>query len=123
MGALRYRNGRRHNLDAGTGQEYALTRLHEVTQEAKAAGMSKKDLRAVISATFKADSVRYGDVPKGVTGLVKGWPKPAAKGILSSQYPLIPVQAIPSSLQVPSRARQRARPWPVELGLWQVAQR
>lgn len=45
--------------------------LHEVTQEAKATGMSKKDLQEIISATLKADSVPYGDVPKAVMGLVK----------------------------------------------------
>lgn len=45
--------------------------LHEVTQEAKATGMSKKDLQEIISATLKADSVPYGDVPKSVMGLVK----------------------------------------------------
>lgn len=45
--------------------------LHEVTQEAKAAGMSKKNLQEIINATFKADSVPYEDVPEAVMGLAR----------------------------------------------------
>lgn len=46
--------------------------LHQTALEAKAAGMSKKDLREVISVTLKTDSVLYGDVPKAVMALAKG---------------------------------------------------
>lgn len=46
-------------------------RLHEVAQEAKAAGISKKDLTAVINKSLASDSAPYGDVPSAVMALAK----------------------------------------------------
>ena len=45
--------------------------LHEVTQEAKAAGIDKKELSQIISKSFGSDSSPYGEVPKAVMSLAK----------------------------------------------------
>ncbi len=43
----------------------------EVTQEAKAAGVSKKDLGEIITKSFSHDLSPYADVPKNVLALAK----------------------------------------------------
>ena len=48
-----------------------LERLHEVTQEAKAAGMKKGDLTDVLSKSFATESSPYGEVPKDVRAILK----------------------------------------------------
>ena len=45
--------------------------LHEVAQEAKAAGIPKKDLVELIGKSFASDSTPYGDVPPSVTAVIK----------------------------------------------------
>ena len=45
--------------------------LHEVTQEAKAAGIDKKELSQIISKSFGSNSSPYGEVPKAVMSLAK----------------------------------------------------
>ena len=47
-------------------------RLHEVTQEAKAAGMSKAKIGAMIAKSFAIDASPYGEVPNAVLALAKG---------------------------------------------------
>ena len=47
-------------------------RLHEVSQEAKASGMSKTQIGAVISKSFAIEGSPYGEVPKAVLALAKG---------------------------------------------------
>ena len=47
-------------------------RLHEVTQEAKAAGMSKTQLGTAISKSFAIEASPYGGVPKAVLALARG---------------------------------------------------
>jgi GntR family transcriptional regulator len=44
-------------------------RVHEVVQEAKAAGMPKKFLNEVLSRSLASQSELYGDVPKEVIAL------------------------------------------------------
>jgi GntR family transcriptional regulator len=46
-------------------------RLHEVTQEAVASGMSKKSIRDALSVCFDTDSPVYGEAPKKVMALAK----------------------------------------------------
>ena len=46
-------------------------RLHEVTQEAKAAGISKRDIGEVITKSFSYDVSPYAEVPKDVLALAK----------------------------------------------------
>jgi len=50
----------------------AIERLHEVTQEARAAGMKKGELTDAISKSFAAKGSPYGDVPKAVLAMAKG---------------------------------------------------
>ncbi|MEK7793141.1 MAG: GntR family transcriptional regulator [Candidatus Hydrogenedentota bacterium] len=45
--------------------------LHEVVQEAKAAGIAKKDLTEVVNKSFAADAELYGEVPAEVLALAK----------------------------------------------------
>lgn len=45
--------------------------LHEVAQEAKAAGISKSELNEVIGKSFSSDSSPYGEVPTSVLSLLK----------------------------------------------------
>ncbi len=49
-----------------------IERLHEVVQEAKAAGMKKGKLVAALNKSFAAKGSPYGDVPKAVLALAKG---------------------------------------------------
>ncbi len=51
--------------------ERVIRRVHEVVQEAKAAGMPKKFLTDVISKSFSSDGELYADPPKDVLALVK----------------------------------------------------
>lgn len=46
-------------------------RIHEVVQEAKAAGIPKKFLNTIVSKSLNTDSELYGDTPKEVTALLK----------------------------------------------------
>ncbi len=48
-----------------------IKRVHEVVQEAKAAGLSKKFLTDIISKSLAIESELYGDVPKEVVALIK----------------------------------------------------
>jgi GntR family transcriptional regulator len=48
-----------------------VTHLHEVVQEAKAAGLGKKDLGTVVTASMDSDATVYGDVPASVMKLSK----------------------------------------------------
>ena len=50
---------------------HIISRLHEVVQEAKAAGISKKDIVEVISKSYSVDSTPYGEVPASVMALTK----------------------------------------------------
>jgi len=49
-----------------------IERLHEVVQEAKAAGMKKARLVEAITKSYAAIGSPYGDVPKAVLALAKG---------------------------------------------------
>ena len=46
-------------------------KLHEVTQEAKASGMSKKDVANVVNKSFSIDASPYGETPKALLALAK----------------------------------------------------
>lgn len=46
-------------------------KLHEVTQEAKAAGMSKKEVGTVVGKSFAIDSSPYGETPQSLLSLAK----------------------------------------------------
>lgn len=46
-------------------------RIHEVVQEAKAAGIPKKFLNDIVSKSLNTDSELYGDTPKEVTAMLK----------------------------------------------------
>ncbi len=46
-------------------------RVYEVVQEAKAAGISKKDLQEVITKSLASDADIYGEVPKEIAKLAK----------------------------------------------------
>jgi GntR family transcriptional regulator len=48
-----------------------VTHLHEVVQEGKAAGLAKKELTVVVSASIASDSTPYGEVPDSVMKLAK----------------------------------------------------
>ena len=48
-----------------------INRLHEVTSEAKAAGMPKKDIAEVIDKSFSLDSPLYGETPPTLLTLAK----------------------------------------------------
>jgi GntR family transcriptional regulator len=48
-----------------------VTHLHEVVQEGKAAGLGKKELTVVVSASIASDSTPYGEVPDSVMKLAK----------------------------------------------------
>ena len=54
-----------------TCRKRILGRLHEVTQEAKAAGMRKEDLTQTISKSFALDMSPYDDVPNVINALAK----------------------------------------------------
>ena len=47
-------------------------KLHEVTQEAKAAGLSKKEITSIVSKSFALDSSPYSEIPKSILALAKG---------------------------------------------------
>lgn len=49
-----------------------ISRLHEVTQEAKAAGIPKKLLTDAIAKSFASKAGLYNEVPKAVLDLAKG---------------------------------------------------
>lgn len=46
-------------------------RLHEVTTEAKAAGMSAQDIKAICKASLAVDASPYGETPGAVMALAK----------------------------------------------------
>ena len=48
------------------------SKLHEVTQEAKAAGLNKKEIAAVVSKSYASNSSPYSEIPKDVLALAKG---------------------------------------------------
>lgn len=45
--------------------------LHEVVQEAKASGISKKDLNEIINASLATDSTPYSEVPDSLLALAR----------------------------------------------------
>lgn len=49
----------------------AVERLFEITQEAKAAGVSKTDLSTILSKSFALDTSPYAEVPAKVLALAK----------------------------------------------------
>ena len=49
----------------------AVERLHELTQEAKAAGMKKGDLAETINKSFASKGSPYGNVPRAVLATTK----------------------------------------------------
>lgn len=48
-----------------------VTRLHEVVQEAKAAGIGKRDFVEVVGRSFASDASLYGQVPSSIKELLK----------------------------------------------------
>lgn len=46
-------------------------KLYEISQEAKASGMSKKNVTDIISKSLVTNSTPYGEVPASVSALVK----------------------------------------------------
>jgi GntR family transcriptional regulator len=48
-----------------------VARLHEVVAEAKAAGMSSPEIKAVCAASYASGEDPYGEVPEGVLALAK----------------------------------------------------
>ena len=52
-------------------QEEILTRAHEVTQEAKASGISKKELTTWLTKLYQMDGPVYGELPDNVVTLAK----------------------------------------------------
>jgi len=46
-------------------------KLHEITQEAKAAGMSKKEVGVVVNKSFRIDASPYSETPKELLALSK----------------------------------------------------
>lgn len=46
-------------------------RLHEITAEAKAAGMSKAQIAEIIDKSYAMESSPYGETPKAVLNLAK----------------------------------------------------
>ncbi len=46
-------------------------RLHEVTAEAKAAGMTKKDIQEIIERSMLIDSDPYGETPNSILSMAK----------------------------------------------------
>ncbi len=49
-----------------------VSRLHEVTSEGKAAGMTAGEIKAAARACLASDVKPYGPVPKGLLALTKG---------------------------------------------------
>lgn len=47
-------------------------KTHEVTQEAMAAGISRKDIMAVVKKSFSIDCAPYSEVPKAILAMAKG---------------------------------------------------
>jgi GntR family transcriptional regulator len=48
-----------------------LARLHEVTSEAKASGMAKKDIADILDLSLAAESSPYGETPQSLLDLAK----------------------------------------------------
>ncbi len=46
-------------------------KLHEVAQEAKAAGLNRKEIAAVVTKSFAVDASPYSEVPKDIMALAK----------------------------------------------------
>ncbi len=46
-------------------------KLHEVTQEAKASGLAKKEIAAVVTKSFAVDGSPYSEVPAHILALAK----------------------------------------------------
>jgi len=49
-----------------------ISRLHEVVTEAKAAGMTAQEIKALCAASCGIDSELYGDTPSSLLALAKG---------------------------------------------------
>lgn len=46
-------------------------KLHEVTQEAMAAGLNRKEIAAVVTKSFAVDASPYSEIPKDILALAK----------------------------------------------------
>jgi len=51
--------------------ELVVSRLHEAVQEAKASGLSKKEIEDIISKSLASDSGLYGDLPDSLAAFFK----------------------------------------------------
>lgn len=49
-----------------------VNRLHEVTAEAKAAGLNGSEIKEIVDASLKTDAMPYGPTPTALNGFVKG---------------------------------------------------
>lgn len=56
---------------AKKSRAHIVTRLHEVSQEAKAASIDKKTMMDTLSASYEFSGPIYGDIPRSVTALIK----------------------------------------------------
>ncbi len=52
-------------------QRRIVARLHEVTAEAKTAGMTPQEIKAICAASFASEGNPYGEVPEAVLALAK----------------------------------------------------
>lgn len=50
-------------------KEEAIRRLHEVVQEAKASGLTKKQLTTILNASYATESQPYAEVPEKIRKL------------------------------------------------------
>lgn len=78
MGLLYTRRGMgvfvNKNIESKCGEECRrriIARLHEVIAEAKAAGMTKRDILSIAEASIAIDATPYGETPASLTALAK----------------------------------------------------
>lgn len=78
MGLLYTRRGMgvfvNKNIETKCGEECRrriISRLHEVVAEAKSAGMTKKEVNAIVEASLAVDATPYGETPASLMALAK----------------------------------------------------
>lgn len=78
MGLITGRRGMGYFINSGVQARFRqechtriMERLHEVVSEAKASGMTKKDIVGIASKSFSSEGGPYGDVPAEVMSLPK----------------------------------------------------
>jgi len=78
MGLLYTRRGMgvfvNKNIEAKCGEECRrriISRLHEVVAEAKSAGMTKKEVNAIVDASLAVDATPYGETPASLMAMAK----------------------------------------------------